>query len=129
MLSAQACASLRYDLEKGVVEFQPEPRAFLIIDGQHRVYGFKLAKKSVSTPVIIYDKLSRAQECHLFMDINTKQKPVPNELLLDIRRLSEVETKTDALFHSVFDLLTLEKIAPWLACSVPQRSVKGCCRV
>jgi hypothetical protein len=40
----------------------------------------------------------------LFMDINTKQKPVPNELLLDIRRLSEVETQTEALLHSVFDL-------------------------
>lgn len=125
VLSAQACASLRYDLEKGLVEFQPEPRAFLIIDGQHRVYGFKLAKKSVSTPVIIYDKLSRAQECHLFMDINTKQKPVPNELLLDIRRLSEVETKTDALFHSVFDLFNTREDSALVGMLSPAEKRKG----
>lgn len=125
VLSAQACANLNYDTDKGLVEFEPDPRAFLIIDGQHRVYGFKLAKKSVSTPVIIYDKLSRAQECRLFMDINTKQKPVPNELLLDIRRLSEVETKTDALFHSVFDLFNTRDDSALAGLLSPAEKRKG----
>lgn len=104
VLSAQTRAHLRFDRDSGELTFRADPRAFLIIDGQHRVFGFRLAKKTVSAPVVIYNRLTRAQECRLFMDINTKQKPVPGELLLDIRRLSEVESKTDALLHDVFDL-------------------------
>jgi DGQHR domain-containing protein len=104
VLSAQSRAHLHYDRDSGALSFRKDPRAFLIIDGQHRVYGFKLAKSAVSVPVVIYNRLTRAQECQLFMDINTKQRPVPNELLLDIRRLSESETEADALLHNVFDL-------------------------
>jgi DGQHR domain-containing protein len=104
VLSAQSRAHLQFDKTNGALKFRIDPRAFLIIDGQHRIYGFRLAKTSVSVPVVIYNRLTRAQECRLFMDINTKQRPVPNELLLDIRRLSEVENETDALLHNVFDL-------------------------
>lgn len=104
VLSAQTRAHLKFDKDTGALTFRKDPKAFLIIDGQHRIYGFKLAKSSVSVPVVIYNRLTRAQECRLFMDINTKQRPVPSELLLDIRRLSEVETETEALLHNVFDL-------------------------
>ena len=104
VVSAQSRAHLRHDRETGALTFRKDPRAFLIIDGQHRVYGFKLAKSSVQVPVVIYNNLTRAEECRLFMDINTKQRPVPNELLLDIRRLSEIETEAEALMHDVFDL-------------------------
>jgi DGQHR domain-containing protein len=104
VLSAQSRAHVHYDRATGVLAFRKDPRAFLIIDGQHRVFGFKLAKHAVDVPVVIYNKLRRSEECRLFMDINTKQRPVPNELLLDIRRLSEVETQADALLHDVFDL-------------------------
>jgi hypothetical protein len=38
------------------------------------------------------------------MDINTKQRPVPTELLLDIKRLAETETSQEAFFRDVFDL-------------------------
>lgn len=103
VLSAQTRAHLSFDKDEGALTFRKDPKAFLIIDGQHRVFGFKLAKSSVSVPVVIYNRLTRAQECRLFMDINTKQRPVPNELLLDIRRLSELETETEALLHNVFD--------------------------
>lgn len=104
VLSAQSRAHVQFDRATGALKFRKDPRAFLIIDGQHRVFGFKLAKRAVDVPVVIYNKLTRSEECRLFMDINTKQRPVPNELLLDIRRLSEVETEADALLHDVFDL-------------------------
>jgi DGQHR domain-containing protein len=104
ILSAQPRAQLRYDRATGLIRFRKDPRSFLIIDGQHRIFGFHLAKSKVRVPVVVYNKLTRAQECQLFMDINTKQRPVPQELLLDIRRLSEVETAAEALLHDVFDL-------------------------
>jgi DGQHR domain-containing protein len=109
VLSAQSRAHLKFEKETDALTFRKDRKAFLIIDGQHRIYGFKLAKSSVSVPVVIYNRLTRAQECRLFMDINTKQRPVPNELLLDIRRLSEVETETEALLHNVFDLFYTRK--------------------
>ncbi len=104
ILSAQSSAELHYDQASQSLRFRKDQRSFLIIDGQHRVFGFNLAKRRVNVPVVIYNKLTRAQECQLFMDINTKQRPVSAELLLDIRRLSETETEADALLRNVFDL-------------------------
>lgn len=125
VLSAQTRAHLRYDRETGEARFRIDPRAFLIIDGQHRVYGFRLAKKAVTAPVVIYNRLSRAEECRLFMDINTKQKPVPGELLLDIRRLSEAETKADALLHDVFDLFFAREDSALAGLLSPAEKRKG----
>jgi DGQHR domain-containing protein len=104
ILSAQPCAQLKYDRAGQLLRFNRTPGAFLIIDGQHRIYGFHLAERKIKVPVVIYNKLTRAQECQLFVDINTKQRPVPAELLLDIRRLSETETAAEALLHDLFDL-------------------------
>src|SRR5690606_17679783 len=73
-------------------------------DGQHRVYGFSLAKKKLRVPVVIYTGLSRTEEARLFMDINTKQKPVPNPLLLDIKALADAEEGDEPLLRSLFDL-------------------------
>src|SRR5258706_2115125 len=82
VLSAQPEADLRYNSRTQVLSFKKHPRAFLILDGQHRVYGFSRATKRLRVPVVIYNTLNRSQEARLFIDINTKQRPVPNELLL-----------------------------------------------
>lgn len=125
VLSAQARAHVQYDRVTGALKFRKDPRAFLIIDGQHRVFGFKLAKRAVDVPVVIYNKLTRSEECRLFMDINTKQRPVPNELLLDIRRLSEVETEADALLHDVFDLFHTREDSALIGLLSPAERRKG----
>lgn len=76
----------------------------MILDGQHRVWGFSLAKGIVRVPVIIYSGLSRKEETRLFVDINTKQRPVPTELLLDIKSLAEYENEIETFCREVFDL-------------------------
>ena len=53
-------------------------------------------------PVVIYNGLSRADEARLFMDVNTKQRPVPPELILDIKRLAETETDVEALLQDIY---------------------------
>lgn len=45
ILSAQREAELQYNSQKKTIRFRQNPRAFLVLDGQHRVYGFSLAKK------------------------------------------------------------------------------------
>ncbi|HEX4765601.1 MAG TPA: DGQHR domain-containing protein [Lichenihabitans sp.] len=112
VLSAQEDAGLQYVRPNRTLSFNKHPRSFLILDGQHRVYGFRLATSKLRVPVIIYNGLSRTEECRIFIDINTKQRPVPNELLLDIKRLADNETNVDALFRNVFDLFEKEPSSP-----------------
>jgi DGQHR domain-containing protein len=104
VLSAQAVAELKIVGRGKTLEFSKTKGAFLILDGQHRVYGFSKAKTSLRVPVVIYNGLSRREETRLFIDINTKQKPVPSQLLLDIKQLAEIESESEAILRDIFDL-------------------------
>lgn len=106
VLSAQDAAELKYNSKQKGIAFKKDPKAFLILDGQHRVYGFSLAKTAFRVPVVIYEGLSRRDETGLFIDINSKQKGVPPELLLDIKRLAEYENSTEDFLRQIFDLFT-----------------------
>ncbi|MBR0834687.1 DGQHR domain-containing protein [Bradyrhizobium manausense] len=125
VLSAQTEADLTYRRATRTLSFKKTPRSFLILDGQHRVFGFKLATSRLRVPVVIYNNLSRTEECRLFMDINTKQRPVPNELLLDIKRLADTETGSEALFRDVFDLFNKKPDSPLLGLMTPAEKAKG----
>ncbi len=103
VLSAQDASNLKYDNKKKTLQFDIVSGGFLIIDGQHRVYGFKLSTKKLRVPVVIFSELSKRDEARLFIDINTLQKSVPNELLLDIKKLAETETETESQTNAIFD--------------------------
>lgn len=104
VLSAQDDSEIVYDSKKKSISFKPLRNAFLIIDGQHRVYGFMHAKKAFRVPVVIYSGLSKRDETRLFIDINSKQKGVPPELLLDIKKMAEYETDQEEFLREVFDI-------------------------
>lgn len=125
VLSAQEEAELKYDRSKRSITFKATPRSFLILDGQHRVFGFAKATTKLRVPVVIYNSLSRADECRLFIDINTKQRPVPNELLLDIKRLAETETDDEALLRDVFDKFADDPASPLAGRMSPSTRAKG----
>lgn len=114
VLSAQPEARLEYTRTKRTIRFTKHPRAFLILDGQHRVFGFSLSQTRLRVPVVIYNGLSKADEAKLFMDINTKQRPVPNELLLAIKQLAQSETSQEALLREVFDKFDQQTNSPLL---------------
>jgi hypothetical protein len=61
VLSAQREANLEYNSRTQVLSFIKTPRAFLILDGQHRVFGFKKAKTRLRVPVVIYNGLRKAE--------------------------------------------------------------------
>lgn len=113
VLSAQREGALTHDTTNATISFRRHPRAFLILDGQHRVYGFHLAKtKRLRVPVVIYNGLPKDEEVRLFIDINTKQRPVPNELLLDIKKLAEIESTEEANLRDLFDLFDRQPRSP-----------------
>lgn len=108
VLSAQEDSGFIYDSKNKSVSFNKISKAFLIIDGQHRVYGFKLAKTALRIPVVVYENLSKRDESRLFIDINSKQKGVPTELLLDIKRMAEYESDTEQYLRDLFDIFLNE---------------------
>lgn len=120
VLSAQSAAELKIIKGGKIIEFADKPKSFLILDGQHRVYGFSLARtKILRVPVIIYSGLSRQDESRLFIDINTKQRPVSNQLLLDIKQLAAYETDIEQLLREIFDLFNTKPNSPLLGMLSP----------
>lgn len=125
ILSAQPEANLQYSSKNKTIEFDYVPNAFLILDGQHRIFGFSLAKTAVRVPVIIYNGLSRKEETRLFVDINTKQRPVPTELVLDIKSLAEYESNIDSFCREIFDLFAEEPDSILLGLMSPAEKKSG----
>lgn len=105
VLSAQADANLDYNARSKTISFTRVPRAFLVLDGQHRLWGYAKCRVKHRVPVAIYEGLSRAEEAKLFIDINTNQRGVPAALLLDIKQLAEIETEKESLLRTFFDRL------------------------
>ena len=105
ILSAQPESELTYNSKNKTITFNDAQSSFLILDGQHRVYGFrKLLSEGVKyrVPVIIYNDLTPIQEARIFIDINTLQRPVPKELLLDIKRLADRESVDERMLDELF---------------------------
>ncbi|MCU0712119.1 MAG: DGQHR domain-containing protein [Pirellula sp.] len=125
ILSAQKDAKLEVTGRGKTIQFEEVPKAFLVLDGQHRVYGYTLAKTSLRVPVVIYNGLTKAQEVRLFTDINTKQRPVPNELLLDIQHMAGDESQEDNLLRVVFDTLDTNRSGPLFGLLAPSERTKG----
>ncbi|WP_447963905.1 DGQHR domain-containing protein [Nitrospira sp. Ecomares 2.1] len=125
VLSAQEEAELKYDSKKKSVSFLKIPKAFLIIDGQHRVFGFMHAKTTLRVPVVIYSDLSKRDETRLFIDINSKQKGVPPELLLDIKKLAEYENTQEEFLREVFDIFLHDGKSVLYGRLSPSQKAKG----
>jgi DGQHR domain-containing protein len=125
VLSAQPVADLQAIGRGKTIEFTFDPHSFLIIDGQHRVYGFSKAKTKLRVPVVVYNGLNKQQESRLFMDVNTKQRPVPNELLLDIKKLAEAESNEEALLRELFDAFGEDTDSPLIGLTSPSAKVSG----
>lgn len=108
VLSAQEESGFIYDSKNKSVSFENISKAFLIIDGQHRVYGFKLAETNLRIPVVVYENLSKRDESRLFIDINSKQRGVPTELLLDIKKMAQYESDNEQYLRELFDMFSEE---------------------
>lgn len=123
ILSAQQNACFQFNKKSKTISFNVEKDGFLIIDGQHRLYGLYEATNDYDIPVIIFDSLNTAEEVSLFIDINTTQKGVSSALLLDIKELAAKETKVEEKQRILFDLL--DKDSPLSGYLSKSRSVSG----
>lgn len=125
ILSAQPDAQLKLIGGGKTIEFTFNQKSFLVLDGQHRVYGFSLAEGALRVPVVIYSGLTHTEEARLFIDINTKQRQVPNELLLDIKQLAEREGAKDILLREIFNLYSSDSASSLLGLMSPAARQKN----
>ncbi len=112
MLSAQPEAEFRHIRENKGLSFKRVPGAFVILDGQHRMWGYQMCAARHRIPVAIYEGLSRADEVRLFVDINTKHQGVPKALILDVKGLAGSETDEEKLLRELFDRLNTDAESP-----------------
>ncbi len=103
ILSAQENIDISYDKRGGKLTFSENEKGFLIIDGQHRLYGLNLANNEYEMPVVIFTGLSSVREVNLFIDINTTQKGVPAALLVDLKEMAGKETPIEARQRELFE--------------------------
>lgn len=78
---------LSSDVEFGYLRLPHEYRSCWIIDGQHRLYSFAFAKRDAkqSVCVIAFENISLTEQAKYFVEINSNQKPVPADLLWDLK--------------------------------------------
>ncbi|UNV86141.1 MULTISPECIES: DGQHR domain-containing protein [Neisseriaceae] len=110
ILSAQNNAQFTFDAKKSEITFSEKKNSFMVLDGQHRLYGLILSENEYDIPVVIFNNLTTSDEVNLFIDINTTQKGVPTTLLLDIKNLSGRETKKEEKQRRLFDDLNTESV-------------------
>ena len=74
-----------YDTEIGHLVIPQKYRVAYIIDGQHRLMGYAGCKwENQQIPVVAFERLNKATQVKLFMEMNENQKAVPKELRLTL---------------------------------------------
>ena len=74
-----------YDTEIGYLVIPQKYRVAYIIDGQHRLMGYAGCKfGNQQIPVVAFERLNKATQVKLFMEMNENQKAVPKELRLTL---------------------------------------------
>lgn len=116
ILSCQYPEKLDYDKEKGTITFPTQEGLFLVIDGQHRMYGSFLAKESIEDlkiPICILSGLSRSEEIQYFIDINSNQKGVPKTLRIELTKYLVEEDSLDGTRLKLFEDLNSDENSPF----------------
>jgi DGQHR domain-containing protein len=107
VLSTQDAHPAVFDATTGKLNLSDEPGSLLVIDGQHRLYGAKIAADAPGgpntlLPVCILTGLSLADEVQYFIDINSTAKGVPKTLRIELTKfLVSQDSIDDILFKEL----------------------------
>lgn len=128
ILSAQDTKNISYENGTGKLTFPAEPGFFLVIDGQHRLYGSTKAEVDlgcdIKIPVCILANLSHTEEVQYFIDINGNQKGVSKTLRIELTKFLVEEDSVDAIRLRLFEDLNADPDSPLFGhLSATQRSI------
>jgi DGQHR domain-containing protein len=117
VLSTQAQHPATFDAASGTLSISDAPGSLLVIDGQHRLYGAKIASDSptgpnVVLPVCILTGLSLTDEVQYFIDINSTAKGVPKTLRIELTKFLVSQDSVDDIRLRLFRDLNSEPDSP-----------------
>ncbi len=125
ILSAQENIIKSFDVETKKLKFIDSKGSFLVIDGQHRLYGAHQSAQDIPIPVCIFDKLEKSQEVQYFLDVNGQQRGVPKTLQLELTKFTaKPESKEETLIR-LFDALDEDPSSPLAGKLSRTKSVAG----
>lgn len=129
VLSAQEDSEITYNSRSKLIAYPGKQGSFLVLDGQHRLWGYQLCHENYDIdhriPVAIYTGLNRVEEAKLFIDINTTQVGVPSALLLDIKQVAQLENSKEQILRALFDKLNEDSKSPLRKLLSPSKSLTG----
>ena len=117
VLSAQPEHPATYDSATKELTISDALGSLLVIDGQHRLYGAKIAADvhggpNVVLPVCILTGLSLAEEVQYFIDINSTAKGVPKTLRIELTKFLVSQDSVDDIRLRLFRDLNAEPDSP-----------------
>lgn len=115
ILSCQDPSEIKYDNTTSRLSFGLTNGLFLVIDGQHRLYGYHLASETLrdlKVPVCILSGLNKNEEIQYFIDINSNQKGVPKTLRIELTKYLVDEDSIDGIRLKLFEELSQDKDFP-----------------
>lgn len=125
ILSAKKEAGIRFDEEKEEISFNLIPDSFMVIDGQHRLYGAQFCEKRIELPVAILLNLELEDEVRYFLDINGQQRGVPRALRLEVEKFLVEEDSPEQFRIKLAHKLNESPTSPLVGLISPTKSVTG----
>jgi len=125
ILSAQKEAKLQFDHENNRLTYNLAPNAFLVIDGQHRLYGTHQSEQDIPLAVCIFDNLDLEEEAQYFFDINSTQRSVSKTLQLELTKFIAKPASKDEVRQHLFKKLSEQPTSPLSGRMSPTKSIPG----
>ena len=123
IMSAQKKIEFNFNPKNHEISFEDSEDGFLIIDGQHRLFGLIKSDIEYEIPVVIFNDLNTHKEVNLFIDINTTQKGVPAALLIDLKEMAGKENTLESKQRELFDIMN--STAPMAGLLSASKSERG----
>lgn len=99
--------------EHDILELKMDPNTFTIIDGQHRLEGFRDSnKKGFDLIITIFKDLALEQQASIFSTINSQQTKVDPSLNLNLELNSSVFTPKKMMIE-IAQSFNYDKESPW----------------
>ncbi|MEN8217836.1 MAG: DGQHR domain-containing protein [Pseudomonadota bacterium] len=125
ILSAQKEAKLQFDHKSNRLTYYLVPNAFIVIDGQHRLYGTHQSEQDIPLAVCIFENLDLEEEVQYFLDINSTQRSVPKTLQLELTKFIAKPESKDEVRQRLFNELNEQPTSPLSGRMSPTKSVSG----
>lgn len=117
ILSCQRDDAIKYDNDAQRLLITASEGLFMVIDGQHRLYGSYMAYEGddkTRIPVCILSGLNRQEEIEYFIDINSNQKGVPKTLRIELTKYLVEEGSLEGIRLKLFEDLSDNSDSPLL---------------